>query len=76
MVPTRLRSAAVTLLALAALGVGLAAAPAGARAAQGGDKGKGKSDKQLFQGKWLKAPATAGQFAPISRLGIDSARHF
>ena len=28
----------------------------------------GPAAAQLFQGKWLKAPATAGQFAPISRL--------
>jgi hypothetical protein len=28
----------------------------------------GPAAAQLFQGKWLKAPATAGQFAPITAL--------
>ncbi|MCW3028658.1 MAG: hypothetical protein JWN81_1869 [Solirubrobacterales bacterium] len=28
----------------------------------------GQAAAQLFKGKWLKAPATAGQFAPISAL--------
>jgi hypothetical protein len=28
----------------------------------------GPAAAQLFQGKWLKAPATSGQFAPISAL--------
>jgi uncharacterized protein (TIGR03067 family) len=60
MVPTRLRSAAVTLLTLAALGVGLATAPSQGRATQEGDKGKGKSDKQLLQGKWEAVAAEKG----------------
>ena len=58
MVPTRLRSAALALLTLAALGAGLATAPTGGRAAQEG--GKGKSDKQLFQGKWEVESAEKG----------------
>jgi uncharacterized protein (TIGR03067 family) len=60
MVPTRLRSAALALLTLAALAAGLASAPGGGRAAQEGDKGKGKSDKQLFQGKWEVVSAEKG----------------
>jgi uncharacterized protein (TIGR03067 family) len=48
MVPTRLKSAALPLLTLAALGVALAGDPAGPPKG----KGKGKSDQELFQGKW------------------------
>jgi uncharacterized protein (TIGR03067 family) len=58
MVPTRLRSAALALLTLAALGAGLATAPSGGRAAQEG--GKGKTDQQLFQGKWEVVSAEKG----------------
>ncbi len=57
MVPTRLRGAATALLALAALGAALAALPA---AAQTEGKGKGKTDKQLFQGKWEVVSAEKG----------------
>jgi uncharacterized protein (TIGR03067 family) len=60
MVPTRLRSAALALLTLAALAASLATAPSGGRAAQEGGKGKGKSDKQLFQGKWEVVSAEKG----------------
>jgi uncharacterized protein (TIGR03067 family) len=61
MVATRLRSAAVALLALAALGAGLAAVPA----TRGGDKGKAKTDKERFQGKWeVVAAAKGGEKLP------------
>jgi uncharacterized protein (TIGR03067 family) len=60
MVPTRLRGAATALLALAALGAALASPPAQARVAQTEGKGKGKSDKQLFQGKWEVFSAEKG----------------
>jgi uncharacterized protein (TIGR03067 family) len=48
MVPTRLKSAALPLLTLAAVGLALAGSPAG----QPRGKGKGKSDQDLFQGRW------------------------
>jgi len=57
MVPTRLRSAAA-LLALVVFGVGLAGSPAAATATQPG--GKGKSDQELFQGKWEVMSAEKG----------------
>ena len=58
MIPIKLRNAAVSLLALAVLGVGLTAWPA----AHAGEKGTGKSksDKQLLQGRWEAVSAEKG----------------